>query len=87
VAYELDGRRIDRFPLEGGALERCVPVYETLPSWSQSTYGVTREAELPAGARAYVRRIQELTGVTVNMISTGPKRNETLVLRDILAAS
>jgi adenylosuccinate synthase len=85
VAYELDGRQIDRFPLEGGALERCVPVYETLPSWSQSTYGVTREADLPSGARAYVRRIQELAGVPVNMISTGPKRNETLVLRDVLA--
>jgi adenylosuccinate synthase len=85
VAYELDGRRIDRFPLEGGALERCVPVYETLPSWSQSTYGVTREADLPAGARAYVRRIAEVTGAPVAMISTGPRRHETLVLRDILA--
>ncbi|MBI2965692.1 MAG: adenylosuccinate synthase [Chloroflexi bacterium] len=83
VAYALDGHRIDRFPLEGGSLERCVPIYEKLESWTKSTYGVTREKDLPAAALAYVRRIEELVGVPVSMISTGPRRHETLVLRDI----
>jgi adenylosuccinate synthase len=83
VAYELDGRRIDRFPLEGGALDRCVAVYEELEGWKGSTYGVTRVEQLPKQAIAYVKRIEGLVGVPVSIISTGPRRHETIVLKDV----
>jgi len=58
------------------------PVYEDLPGWSESTVGVRRLEDLPANALAYIRRIEEVTGVPIDIISTGPDRAETIVLRD-----
>jgi len=61
------------------------PVYEELPGWSASTVGVRRLEDLPANALAYIRRIEEVTGVPIDIISTGPDRAETIVLRDPFA--
>jgi adenylosuccinate synthase len=62
-------------------LERCEPVYETMPGWADSTVGVKTLEGLPAAARAYIKRMEEVCGVPVDMISTGPDREETIVLR------
>ncbi len=81
VAYELDGERIDLLPLGADDIERCKPIYETLPGWSQSTVGVTRIDDLPAEARRYLRRIEETSGVPIHMVSTSPDRDHTILLR------
>jgi len=57
------------------------PIYETLPGWSESTVGVKRLEDLPANARAYIKRIEEIVGCPIDIISTGPDRDETIVLR------
>jgi adenylosuccinate synthase len=69
-------------PLDGGSWDRIRPRYRDLPGWSESTAGARTLEALPANARAYVACIEEVTGVPVDMISTGPDRNETIVLRD-----
>jgi len=60
----------------------CEPVYEDMPGWKTSTVGITRHQELPENARAYLRRIEEIVETPVDMISTGPDRSETIVVRD-----
>ena len=74
-----DGLR-DTPPVGAEAFESCEPVYEDLPGWSESTVGVKDYDALPANARAYLKRIEEVTGVPIDIISTGPDRNETIVL-------
>ncbi|HEX4985132.1 MAG TPA: adenylosuccinate synthase [Burkholderiales bacterium] len=81
VGYELGGKRIDILPSGADALAHCEPVYEEIPGWTQSTVGITRYEDLPANARNYLRRIEQACGVPVDMISTGPDREETIVLR------
>ena len=85
VAYELDGRRIDRFPIDSVLLSRCKPIYEEIDGWEGSTSGMTDQDDLPAGARAYITRLEELLGVSANVISTGPRREETMVIDPIIA--
>jgi adenylosuccinate synthase len=79
VAYELDGRRLDHFPTDAFLLERCRPVYETLPGWRQDISAARRLADLPAAARRYVDRLAELLGVPVTIISVGPDRAQTIM--------
>jgi adenylosuccinate synthase len=81
TGYRLDGREIDIFPVGAEDAARCQPVYEEMPGWKESTVGAKSLAELPATARAYIKRIEELVGVPVDMVSTGPERDETIVLR------
>jgi adenylosuccinate synthase len=81
TGYQLDGRAVDVFPVGAEEAARCVPVYEEMPGWTESTVGAKSLAELPAAARAYIKRIEELVGVPVDMVSTGPDREETIVLR------
>ncbi|HTZ00580.1 MAG TPA: adenylosuccinate synthase [Rhodocyclaceae bacterium] len=81
TGYRLDGHFTDILPVGADELERCEPVYETLPGWQESTVGVKTLEGLPAGARAYIRRMEEVCGVPVDMISTGPDRDETIVLQ------
>src|SRR5699024_11872669 len=57
------------------------PIYEEMPGWHESTVGAKTLEELPANARAYIKRLEELTGAPVDIVSTGPDRNETIVLR------
>jgi adenylosuccinate synthase len=81
VGYDIAGRMSDILPVGAEELERCVPVYEELPGWMESTVGVKTYEGLPAAARDYLRRIEELCAVPVDLISTGPERDETIVMR------
>ncbi|MCE1857527.1 adenylosuccinate synthetase, partial [Enterobacter hormaechei] len=62
--------------------EGIEPVYETMPGWNESTFGVKEHRKLPQAALNYIKRVEELTGVPVDIISTGPDRSETIILRD-----
>ena len=81
TGYTIDGRAVDIFPVGAEEAGRCVPVYEEMPGWTENTVGAKSLAELPAAARAYIKRIEELVGVPIDMVSTGPDRVETIVLR------
>ena len=81
TAYDLDGARITVPPVGADALARCIPHYLELPGWSDSTVGAASRESLPANARAYLKTIEDLSGLPIDLISTGPERNETLVLR------
>jgi len=81
VAYELDGQRIDVLPFGADAVERCVPIYEDLPGWSESTAGLTRYEQLPLNARRYIERFAEVAGAPIDIVSTGPDRDETILIR------
>jgi adenylosuccinate synthase len=81
VGYEIDGRMSDILPVGAEELERCVPVYDELAGWQESTVGVKGYEGLPKAARKYLRRIEELCAVPVDIISTGPDRDETIVMR------
>jgi adenylosuccinate synthase len=77
VAYE----GTEGFPVGAEEWERVKPVYETLPGWEGTTQGLTDQAKLPAGARAYLDRIEELIGAPVHMLSTGPERDANVIFR------
>ncbi|MFA6313232.1 MAG: adenylosuccinate synthase [Sterolibacterium sp.] len=81
VGYKLEGVFTDILPVGAEELSRCEPVYQTLPGWKRSTVGVKTLDDLPAMARDYLKRIEEVCAVPVDMISTGPDREETIVLR------
>ncbi|MGQ0655273.1 MAG: adenylosuccinate synthase [Betaproteobacteria bacterium] len=81
VGYRVDGEMSDILPVGAEELERCVPVYEELPGWQESTVGVKTRDGLPQNARAYLERVEKLCGVPIDLISTGPDRDETIVLR------
>ena len=86
VGYELDGERIDLLPMGAEEIARCVPIYEQVPGWSETTVGVTRYADLPVNARRYLERIEQVTGVPIAMISTSPDRDHTILMHDPYAA-
>jgi adenylosuccinate synthase len=79
--YEVDGERVDLMPAGADAVGRCVPVYETLPGWQESTLGAKSFSALPDAARAYLARVEQLTGVPIAMVSTGADRDETILVR------
>ncbi|MEN9843923.1 MAG: hypothetical protein RLZZ612_1752, partial [Pseudomonadota bacterium] len=81
VGYQLDGETIDILPLGADEIARCVPIYETIPGWSEKTVGVTRIEDLPAAARHYLQRIEATTGVPIHMVSTSPDRDHTILLQ------
>ncbi|MEL7799782.1 adenylosuccinate synthase [Idiomarina loihiensis] len=82
IGYQLsDGSVTEHPPLSAEDYEVVEPIYETMPGWQQSTVGITEHKELPPEALAYIARIEALTGVPVDIISTGPDRKETIVLR------
>jgi adenylosuccinate synthase len=78
--YIAAGERLDLLPSGAEAVAECKPVYEEVPGWDQSTFGVKRFDDLPQHARAYLRRIEQLTGVPIAMVSTGPERDETILM-------
>ena len=82
VGYNCNGQEFNSPSLAAEVLEGCQPVYEDMPGWHESTVGVKRYEDLPENARAYLRRIEEIVGVPVDIISTGPDREETIVLRN-----
>jgi len=81
VGYRLDGRTVTTSPIGADLMERCEPEYIDMPGWSESTVGVRTRQELPAAAQAYLERIEELCGVPIDIISTGPDRADTIVMR------
>jgi adenylosuccinate synthase len=82
VGYELDGARIDYLPTAANQQARCIPIYEELPGWSESTEGARSWADLPAAAIKYVRRVEELIDCPVALLSTSPEREDTILVTD-----
>lgn len=85
VGYLCDGERLDRLPAGQNAQSKIEPIWETLEGWSQSTFGARSWADLPAQAVKYVRRVEELIGCPVTLLSTSPERADTILMRDPFA--
>ncbi|MCA3251166.1 MAG: adenylosuccinate synthase [Pseudomonadota bacterium] len=81
TGYRLGDRQLDVLPLDADEIEACEPVYETLPGWSETTAGLTNWEQLPLNARRYLERMQTLIGAPIDMVSTGPDRVHTILLR------
>jgi len=81
VGYEIDGEPVKGMPVVVDRFAECRPVYEDMPGWTESTVGVTNYDDLPAKARAYLSRIEELVGTPIDIISTGPDREQTIILK------
>jgi adenylosuccinate synthase len=86
TGYRFDGTITDILPFGADEVARCEPVYEDFPGWNESTFGVRRWEDLPASARRYLQRLSEVTGVPIDLVSTGPEREQTIVLRQPFAA-
>jgi len=84
VGYEMDGQVIDYFPASVAVLARCKPVYEELAGWETSTADIRQFSKLPAKARQYVKRLEELIGCPVNLVCVGPERGQTIQKTPIL---
>ncbi|MGK2960392.1 MAG: adenylosuccinate synthase [Candidatus Malihini olakiniferum] len=83
VGYRMpNGNKVDVTPLVAENWEGIEPIYETLPGWTESTFEVKDHSKLPQAALNYIKRVEEVTGVPVDIISTGPDRSETMILRD-----
>jgi len=80
VGYEKDGERLDSIPADCNALEACTPVYETLPGWSENTFGATSLDQLPESAKDLLKRIETICECPVTMLSTGPDRDHIIHL-------
>ena len=87
VAYELDGERVTTLPAALPRAEAVQPVYEQLPGWRQDISHVRALGDLPAEARHYVRRVEQLLGAPVDMISVGPERDQAIVTRDVFGGA
>jgi adenylosuccinate synthase len=81
VGYELCGQRIDILPLDADDIVACQPIYESFAGWSEPTVGLTRWDQLPVNARRYLERMQLCMGAPIDMVSTGPDREQTILLR------
>jgi adenylosuccinate synthase len=86
VGYRTANGTLDEFPADLRSLTTAEPRYETLPGWSRPTRGATRLDELPVEAQRYIRRLEEVSGVTCGIISTGSDRKETIVKPDSIVA-
>jgi len=81
VGYRINGVESDILPVGADALQNCEAIYEEMPGWSESTLGIQKYEQLPVAARNYLERIAQVCEVSVDMVSTGPDRDETIVLR------
>jgi adenylosuccinate synthase len=86
-SYTMNGQTIETIPYSAAALAECEPVYETLPGWQSNTSGITRYEDLPTAAKNYIRRIEELTGTPIALISTGPERDETIIRENSIVSA
>lgn len=87
VGYEINGKRIDTFPAVSHDLRQIKAVYETLPGWNADTVGTTEFDKLPANAQKYVRFLSDQIGVEIGLISTGPERDQTIILKESVMES
>lgn len=85
--YELNGKKISTIPLDLEDFAKCTPVYEEMPGWQQSTFGLQSLSDLPFNAQAYIQRLEAICGVPISIISTGPDRKETIVLEHPFATN
>jgi adenylosuccinate synthase len=82
IGYRHNGRTIVDFPKDVRILKECIPVYEEVPGWGQSTLGATDLAALPVEARRYIETIEEMLGIEAEIISTGQRRDEIIVRKE-----
>jgi adenylosuccinate synthase len=82
TGYEFDGRRLDDFPASSAVLRGVRPIYEDWPGWKEPLNQARTLSDLPAKARAYIRRLEEVAGAPMIMVSVGAGRNETILLRN-----
>ncbi len=87
VGYEIDGKGIETFPAVSQELQKIKPIYETLEGWKSETLGVTKIEDLPEKARKYVKFLSESIGVEIGLISTGPERDQTIILKNSIMES
>jgi adenylosuccinate synthase len=87
VGYEINGKRVDTFPAVAQDLREIKPIYETLEGWQSETLGVTKIEDLPSKARAYVEFLSNSIGVEIGLISTGPERDQTILLQNSVMES
>ena len=83
VAYTQDGQSFESLPFNADNIENCQPEYITLPGWQTSTVGMTDFAQLPQNAKAYISKVEALLNVPIDIISTGPERNENIIRKRI----
>ncbi|HBC68953.1 MAG TPA: adenylosuccinate synthase [Sutterella sp.] len=82
VGYTVDGKRVDVMPCGADAAAKCVPIYEEFEGWQTSTFGMTRWEQLPKSAQSYLKRLSEVAGCPIALVSTGPDRSQTILLKD-----
>ena len=82
TAYKYKGEIIEDFPTDGGAAAKCEPVYEELDGWNSKTQGITSFDKLPKKAQAYLKRIEELSGVKVEIVSVGANRKDAIIMEN-----
>ena len=82
VAYEIDGRRVERWPASAEEVARAKPIYETFPGWPEELHAARTPDDLPPNARAYVGALAALAGVPITLVSVGPERTQTVILDD-----
>jgi adenylosuccinate synthase len=81
VGYKLDGKTLDVLPRGAESVSRCEPIYEDFPCWKGTTFGIREWDKLPNEAQKFLRRIEEVVGKPIAMVSTGPERDETILLQ------
>ncbi|MGA2157869.1 MAG: adenylosuccinate synthase [Dehalococcoidia bacterium] len=84
IAYKVGEKTIDRFPADVEALDHCTPIYEELPGWKTSTTELREAKKLPANARKYIKRLEELIGCPFHIISIGPRREQSIVIKNVI---
>ena len=82
IGYELDGKRIDDFPLDVSLLDKCIPVYQDFSGWQDSTIGITEYSDLPENARYYLEWIESKLNTPIDIVSTGPDREQTIIKKN-----
>ena len=82
IGYELDGKRIDDFPLDVSLLDKCIPIYQDFSGWQDSTIGITEYSDLPENARYYLEWIESKLNTPIDIVSTGPDREQTIIKKN-----
>lgn len=78
--YRYNDELVDILPMDARILDKCIPIYEEMPGWEESTFGLNSLEDLPSNAMAYIKRIEELLEIPIDIISTGPDRDQTIIL-------
>ena len=86
VGYNLNGKKCESLPAVSQDLRRVEPIYETLPGWKSETLGITDLRELPPKAREYINFLSNQIGVEIGLVSTGPERSQTIIVRESAVA-